>query len=79
MPACANGNEIELAQWVEAFFELAAADAPEPPAAKAKDSRGSGGQFGDTDIELTNPFPPGYADDLLTDEVGGASKQTEGA
>lgn len=24
-------------------------------------------------------FPPGYADDLLTDEVGGARKQTEGA
>jgi len=72
-------TEAELAYWVEAFSELAVADASVPAAVKAKHSRGSGGKVEDTDVELTNPFPPGYADDLLTDEVGGASKRTEGA
>jgi hypothetical protein len=74
-----SSTEAELASWVEAFSELAVADASEPAAVKAKHSRGSGGKVKDTDVELTNPFPPGYADDLLTDEVGAASKQTEGA
>ena len=72
-------TEAELAYWVEAFSELAVAEMSEPAAAKAKHPRGNGGKVEDTDVELTNPFPPGYADDLLTDEVGGASKQTEGA
>ena len=57
----------ESAYWVQAFSEPAVSEASEPASANAGSFPDKGGKPADTDMDLANPFPPGYAEDLLAD------------
>lgn len=57
----------ESAYWVRAFSEFAV-DASDSAATNAGSFQEKDGRSEDTDVDLTNPFPPGYADDLLADD-----------
>ena len=61
-------TEAETAYWVQAFSGRGVSDASEPGTANAGLPQEEGGKPEDTDIDLTNPFPPGYVDDLLADD-----------
>jgi hypothetical protein len=61
-------TEADSAYWVKAFSELAASGASEPTTAIARFFQEKSGHPVDRDVDLTNPFPPGYADDLLANE-----------
>ena len=60
--------EADTDYWVQAFSELGVPDASKPAAENAGSFQEKIGQLDDTDVDLMNPFPPGYADDLLADE-----------
>jgi uncharacterized protein len=60
----------ELNYWVNVFSEPAVPDESEPASEHTRSSRDQGGPPNDRDLDLTNPFPPGYADDLLVDDEG---------
>ena len=61
-------TEADSAYWVKAFSELADHDALEPASAGAGFLEENGRKPDETDIDLANPFPPGYAEELLADE-----------
>jgi predicted RNA-binding protein with PIN domain len=61
-------TEAESAYWVQAFSELAVSDASRPAGERAGSNGKNVGKIDDADVDLTNPFPPGYGEDLLADE-----------
>jgi predicted RNA-binding protein with PIN domain len=65
MPASADSDS---AYWVKAFSDVAVSDVSEPASANARSFQEKNGKLDDT-LDLANPFPPGYADDLLADET----------
>ena len=61
----------ESAYWVKTFSELGDADGSEPASAGERSFQEKGRKPDDSDLDFANPFPPGYADDLLAhDEKG---------
>ena len=63
---------IESAYWVQAFSEPAVSDRSESAWSSAGSLQERDGKPHDSDLDFANPFPPGYADDLLAeDEKGG--------
>ncbi len=61
-------TEADSACWVKAFSGLAASGAAAPATAIARFFPEKGDHPVSKDLDLTNPFPPGYADDLLAND-----------
>jgi predicted RNA-binding protein with PIN domain len=59
---------IESAYWVRAFSEPAVSDRSESASASAASFQERGGKPDDSDLDFADPFPPGYADDLLAED-----------
>ena len=60
--------EADSDYWIQAFSEIAGSDASEPAMENAAFSPEQGDKHDEAELDLANPFPPGYADDLLADE-----------
>jgi uncharacterized protein len=60
-------TDADSAYWLQAFSEVAVADASRSAAENAVSNPREIGKIDDTDADLLNPFPPGYAEDLLED------------
>lgn len=61
-------DESESASWIRAFLEPAASDGRADVEANPEVEREPSDRSGDDDFDAYNPFPPGYADDVLAEE-----------